>query len=159
MNKLITILLLFLSTTVFSQTEKDIIYNKEDTTWTLQYNHMLSIRENIENLKNEKDKLKEEIHLLDSIQRESSMVIKKLQLRDTLCTVEIQHYQTMDSIMREKINRYEVITTNYNMLLLSTQDQLDLEAKKAKREKLLKNIYKYGYPALAAIGTLIVILK
>lgn len=120
---------------------------------------MLSIREEIENLKNEKDKLKEEIQLLDSIQRESSMVIKKLQLRDTLCTVEIQHYQTMDSIMREKINRYEVITTNYNMLLLSTQDQLDLEAKKAKREKLLKNIYKYGYPALAAIGTLIVILK
>ena len=149
MNKILTILFLFLSTTVFSQ--KDLYYNHWDTTWTLQYHHMLSIREKIETLKQEKVILEKEINLLESAGATKDLVIKKLQVRDSLATIELEHYATMDSLLREKLDRYNTITNNYDMLLFSTQEQLNAEAKKARREKLWKNIYRYSYPALGII--------
>ena len=155
MNKLITILLLFISTTTFSQ--KDITYHQWDTTWTLQYHHMLSIREKIENLKNEKIQLEKEIVILENSGAVKDLIIKKLQVRDSLNTIEINHYATMDSILREKLDRYDEITNNYDALLFSTQEQLNAEAKKAGREKIWKNVYKYSYPAAIAIVGFIIL--
>lgn len=156
MNKLLIILFLFISTSLFSQRERDIFYNSWDTTWTLQYHHMLSIRENIETLKNEKIKLEKEVVILEAAGGMKDLIIKKLQVRDSLSVIELNHYATMDSILREKLDRFNTITNNYNALLISTQEQLNAEAKKARREKLWKGIYKYGYPvAIGIVGFII----
>ncbi len=112
---------------------------------------MLSIREKIETLKQEKVILEKEINLLESAGATKDLVIKKLQVRDSLATIELEHYATMDSLLREKLDRYNTITNNYDMLLFSTQEQLNAEAKKARREKLWKNIYRYSYPALGIV--------
>lgn len=153
----LTILLLFLSTTVFSQKVENIHYNKVDTTWTFQYHPLLLVRAEIEILEARKEQLKKEITKLEEIGSAKDVVIKKLQLRDSLSYIELQHYETMDSLLREKLDRYNTITNNYNALLLSTQDQLNAEAKKARRERIWKNVYKYGYPvAIAVVGFLII---
>lgn len=154
--KYILILFLFVSTNLFSQNSGEIYYNKLDTTWTFEYYHMLAIREKIEILKYKQNYLEKEIHLLNESGAAKDLVIRKLQVRDSLSQLEITHYQTMDSILREKLDRYDQITDNYNVLLLSTQEQLKAEEKKAKRERLWKKAYKYGYPvAIGIVGFLI----
>lgn len=120
---------------------------------------MLAIRNKIETLKVEKSDLEEEVRLLEASGAEKDLVIKKLQLRDSISQLEIKEYNTMDSILKEKIKRYDQITTNYNLLLLSTQEQLNAEVKKARREKFYKNLFKFGYPALGIIVGGILILK
>lgn len=157
--KYILILFLFVSTNLFSQNSGEIYYNKLDTTWTFEYYHMLAIREKIEILKYKQNYLKKEIHLLNESGAAKNLVIRKLQVRDSLSQLEITHYQTMDSILREKLDRYDQITDNYNVLLLSTQEQLKAEEKKARREKIWKNIYKYSYVVGSGIIAAIIIFK
>ena len=64
----------------------------------------------------------------------------------------------MDSILREISVRANTIMDNYKMLLLTTENQLSIETKKAKKERMWKQIYKYGYPTLIVAGIVTAVL-
>lgn len=153
MKQLLFILFFILPFTVNSQ-----IYNKVDTTWTLSYQDVSKIRDTIKVLENKEKLLKDEIDLLIFSNVEYNKAVKKLQVRDSACTLIIEKYKEMDDIMREKVFLSNDIINNYKILLFSAEDQIRAENKKRKKAELWKNIYKYSIPLVAAI-TSYVILK
>lgn len=152
MKQLLFILFFILPFTVNSQ-----IYNSKDTTWTVTYNQVLKIRESIESCKNNREVLEREIDLLELSGQTKDLAIKKLQVRDSLYTMELGKYKEMDDIMREKVFLSNDIINNYKILLFSAEDQIRAENKKRKKAELWKNIYKYGYPIAAAIAGVLIL--
>ena len=148
MRKVLILFILFLSTLSFSQ----VIYNPVDTTYTFTYAHLQYIKNNIENLKSARVKLEKEIRVLENLTNVQALKIQKLETRDSLYSREIEQYKEMDSILREISVRANTIMDNYKMLLLTTENQLSIETKKAKKERMWKQIYKYGYPTLIVAG-------
>ena len=148
MRKVLILFILFLSTLSFGQ----VIYNPVDTTYTFTYRHLQSIKNNIENLKSARAKLEKEIEVLENLTNVQSLKIQKLETRDSLFSREIEQYKEMDGILREMSARANTIMDNYKILLLTTENQLSIETKKAKKERLWKQIYKYGYPTLIVAG-------
>lgn len=135
-----------------------VVYNPVDTTFTFSYAHLQSIKNNIEDLKMQRGYLEREILFLEGIKDTQNLKIKKLEVRDSLYKQEIQLYKDMDFVMREKMDRANDIMSNYRIMLITAEDQLKIETKKARREKMWKNVYRYGYPA-AALVLGIIILK
>ena len=148
MRKVLILFILFLSTLSFGQ----VIYNPVDTTYTFTYRHLQSIKNNIESLKSARTKLEKEIEVLENLTNVQSLKIQKLETRDSLFSREIEQYKEMDGILREMSARANTIMDNYKILLLTTENQLSIETKKAKKERLWKQIYKYGYPTLIVAG-------
>jgi hypothetical protein len=147
MKQLLLILLFILPFTINSQ-----IYNSTDTTWTVTYNQVLKIRESIESCKNNREVLEKEIDLLELSGQTKDLTIKKLLIRDSLYSIELSKYKEMDDIMRNKVFLSNDIINNYKVLLMSTEDSLKIETKAKRKEKIWKNIYKYGY----AVGGVLV---
>ena len=65
----------------------------------------------------------------------------------------------MDKVMAEKAYKANDIINNQKLLILTAEDQLKAETKKARKQERLKNLYKFGYPILAIIVTGIIITK
>lgn len=144
----LTILLLFiLPFTINSQ-----IYNSTDTTWTVTYNQVLKIRESIQSCKNNREVLEKEIDLLELSGQTKDLAIKKLQVRDSLYSMEIGKYKEMDDIMREKVFLSNDIINNYKVLLYTAEDMVRAENKKRKKAELWNKVYKVGYAAAAILA-------
>lgn len=127
--------------------------NSQQDSITISYDKALSIQHRTENLKDQIKKLLE-------IKVKQDRIVKDLIKKDSLNYKEIEKYDTMDSIMREKNYLSNDIINNYKILLLSSNDSLIAEEKAKRREKMWKNIYKYGYPTLIIAATIkIFILK
>lgn len=83
-------------------------------------------------------------------------ILRKLQYRDSLFNVELNHCDNIIKLYRAESLELNKVISNQNLLLLSTDDRLDKAEKKLKRQVVWKNIYKYGYPvAIIAAGILI----
>lgn len=133
------------------------VYNSLDTTWTLQYQEVLTIRKKIETAKQERKLLEAEIEVLTKMNNTKDLIIKKQQVRDSLYQMELDKYKEMDDIMREKVFLSNDIINNYKILLFSTEDQLIASEKKRKKAELWARIYKYGYPAAAIIAGILIL--
>lgn len=134
-----------------------VIYNPIDTTFTFTYAHLQSIKNSIESCKVQRSALEREIVILEDIKTAQDQKIKKLVVRDSLYQKELELYKEMDKVMMEKAYRANEIIKNQGYIIISTEDQLKIETKKAKREKLWKNLYKWGYPATAIIVGIIIL--
>ena len=132
------VILLFLSFNLNAQ-----FTLQPDSSFIVSYNQALKIKHKVENLK-------EQVDILIKIGGNQDLVIKKLQLKDTLHYLEIEEYKKMDSILREKAYNADKIMYNYKILLLTSEEQLKASEKERKLEKLWKNIYKYSIPV--AVG-------
>lgn len=152
MRQLLLIFLFILPFTVNSQ-----IYNKVDTTWTLNYKDVSNIRDTIKRLENREQLLKDEIDLLFFKDTEYNKAIKKLQEKDSTCTLIINKYQEMDDIMREKVFLSNDIINNYKILLYSAEDMMRVENKKRKKAELWNKIYKVGYTAAAIVAGVLIL--
>lgn len=160
----ITILLLFiLPFTINSQKMGDdskgwdisldgqVLMFKSDSSFLMSYNK-------VNEIKNKTENLKAQVNILIQIGGSQDLIIKKLRLRDSLHYLEIEQYEKMDSIMREKNHLSNSIINNYKILLISTEQKLREEEKEANKQRLWKNIYKISIPVVAIV-TGIIILK
>ncbi len=154
MKHLIYILLL-LTSTAFGQ----ISYNPIDTTFTFTYAHLQSIKNSIESCKVQRSALEREIVLLEDIRTTQDIKIKKLIVRDSLYQKELELYKEMDRVMMDKAYKANEIIKNQGYIIISTENQLKIETKKAKREKFWKNVYKFSYPAAILITGFIILAK
>jgi D-ribose pyranose/furanose isomerase RbsD len=156
MKNIIIILLtrsLLISTSLYSQ----ISYNKQDSTYIIQYRDLLNIQKKIIGCKDERNMLEREISLLEDITDQQNNKIDKLLLRDSLYRKEIQLYSEMDETLREKLNRSSDIINNYKSLVLITEEELKLEVKQRKKATFWKNVHKYSNVVLGS-GLLILYL-
>ena len=152
--KLIYIILLsLLSFTVYSQG-----YNKVDTIWTLTYNDVTKLRDTIETVNKSIINLKEEIKLLDSISTTKDYKIKELEILISLQISQIEKYEELTEIYRDKLVTSNNIMNSYKLELVFSKDKLEIEKKNTSKEKTWKQIYKWGYPILIIV-TGILILK
>jgi len=152
MKKLILIIYLI---TIVTLTNAQ-IYNSIDTTWTLQYQEVLTIRKKIETAKQERKLLEAEIEVLTKMNSTKDLIIKKQQVRDSLYNMELDKYKEMDDIMREKVFLSNDIINNYKILLLSTEETLRATEKKRKIAEFWKTAYKYGLPAAGILTILLI---
>jgi len=132
------------------------VYNSADTTWTLQYQEVLTIRKKIETAKQERKLLEAEIEVLIKLNNTKDLIIKKQQVRDSLYSMELDKYKEMDDIMREKVFLSNDIINNYKILLLSTEENLRATEKKRKSAEIWKQIYKYSIPAAGILTILLI---
>jgi hypothetical protein len=65
----------------------------------------------------------------------------------------------MDSILREKVNNFDRITSNYRATLLSTEERLQITEANRKEEKYWKDVYKYGYPILGIVAAVVLLTR
>ena len=164
MKQLLILLLLFiLPFTINSQKMVDdskgwdisldgqVLMFKSDSSFLMSYNK-------VNEIKNKTENLKAQVNILIQIGGSQDLIIKKLRLRDSLHYLEIEQYEKMDSIMREKNHLSNSIINNYKILLISTEQKLREEEKEANKQRLWKNIYKISIPVVAIV-TGIIILK
>jgi len=147
-----TITFIFLYTLIIGQINNYPILNKKDTTLTFSYTQSVRLAKSLENLSFVQDEnlfLKESSFVKD-------IIIKKLQLKDTLMQIELGYSKQIEMDLKEKIRIYEDIESNYKKLVFSAEEQLKAEKRKTRNEQIWKNIYKYGYPVL--IGAITILL-
>ena len=92
MKQLLILLLLFILP--FDVTSQ-ITLNSQDSSFNISYLEAVRIKDKVENLK-------AQVNILIQIGGSQDLIIKKLRLRDSLHYLEIEQYEKMDSIMREK---------------------------------------------------------
>jgi hypothetical protein len=112
-----------------------------------------------EKIKHKIENQKKQIDILIRIGGNQDLIIKKLQFRDSLHSLEIREYQKMDSILREKVNNFDRITSNYRATLLSTEERLQITEANRKEEKYWKDVYKYGYPILGIVAAVVLLTR
>ena len=138
----------FLSFTANSQ----MTYVEKDSAFMVSFKTAEKIKHKIENQK-------KQIDILIRIGGNQDLIIKKLQYRDSLHSLEIREYQKMDSILREKVNNFDRITSNYRATLLSTEERLQITESERKEEKYWKDVYKYGYPILGIVAAVVLLTR
>lgn len=146
MKQLLILLLFILPFDVTSQ----ITLNSQDSSFNLSYQEAVRIKNKVENLKSQ-------VNILIQIGGSQDLIIKKLRLRDSLHYLEIEQYEKMDSIMREKNHISNSIINNYKVLLISTEQKLKEEEKEARKQRMWKNIYKISYPVLIVVGGILIL--
>jgi hypothetical protein len=127
-------------------------YMEADSAFMISFKTAEKIKHKIENQK-------KQIDILIRIGGNQDLIIKKLQFRDSLHSLEIREYQKMDSILREKVNNFDRITSNYRATLLSTEERLQITESERKEEKYWKGVYKYGYPILGAVAAILLLTR
>ncbi len=148
MRLLSFILFITLSFTAQSQ----MTYVEKDSAFMVSFKTAEKIKHKIENQK-------KQIDILIRIGGNQDLIIKKLQFRDSLHSLEIKEYQKMDSILREKVNNFDRITSNYRATLLSTEERLQITESERKEEKYWKDVYKYGYPILGIVAAVVLLTR
>ena len=127
-------------------------YVEKDSAFMVSFKTAEKIKHKIENQK-------KQIDILIRIGGNQDLIIKKLQYRDSLHSLEIREYQKMDSILREKIGNFDRITSNYRATLLSTEERLQITESERKEEKYWKDVYKYGYPILGIVAAVVLLTR
>ena len=127
-------------------------YIEKDSAFMVSFRTAEKIKHKIENQK-------KQIDILIRIGGNQDLIIKKLQFRDSLHSLEIREYQKMDSILREKIGNFDRITSNYRATLLSTEERLQITEANRKEEKYWKDVYKYGYPILGVVAAVVLLTR
>lgn len=127
-------------------------YVEKDSAFMVSFKTAEKIKHKIENQK-------KQIDILIRIGGNQDLIIKKLQYRDSLHSLEIREYQKMDSILREKVNNFDRITSNYRATLLSTEERLQITESQRKEEKYWKDVYKYGYPILGIVAAVVLLTR
>jgi hypothetical protein len=127
-------------------------YVEKDSAFMVSFKTAEKIKHKIENQK-------KQIDILIRIGGNQDLIIKKLQYRDSLHSLEIREYQKMDSILREKVNNFDRITSNYRATLLSTEERLQITESERKEEKYWKDVYKYGYPILGIVAAVVLLTR
>ncbi len=127
--------------------------NTKDTSYVFTYDQALELAQDREKRK----RLEKEIEILVKIGVEKDIIIQKLNTRDSLYSLEIKRCDQLNAILSEKVDRYSDIIDNYNLLLLSAENELKAEVKRKRREEFWKNVYKYGIPAIGLVT--VVLLK
>lgn len=151
--KLIYIILLsLLSFTAYSQE-----FNIIDTTWTLNYSEAIKLRDTIETTSKAIINLKEEIKLLDSISTTKDDKIKELEILISLQVSQIEKYEELTEIYRDKLITSNSIINSYKLELVFSKDRLEIEKKNTSKERTWKNIYKFSYPIIAIVTTILIL--
>jgi hypothetical protein len=149
--RLVKLVVLFI-TLSFAPAYSQMTYMEADSAFMISFKAAEKIKYKIENQK-------KQIDILIRIGGNQDLIIKKLQLRDSLHALELIEYQKMDSILREKINNYDKVTSNYRTLLISTEEKLRFTEAEKKNETYWKDVYKYGYPILGAVIGIILLTR
>ena len=138
--------------TLFFSAQAQMSYVDKDSAFMVSFKTAEKIKHKIENQK-------KQIDILIRIGGNQDLIIKKLQYRDSLHSLEIREYQKMDSILREKVNNFDRITSNYRATLLSTEERLQITESERKEEKYWKDVYKYGYPILGIVAAVVLLTR
>lgn len=138
--------------TLFFSAQAQMSYVEKDSAFMVSFRTAEKIKHKIENQK-------KQIDILIRIGGNQDLIIKKLQYRDSLHSLEIREYQKMDSILREKVNNFDRITSNYRATLLSTEERLQITESQRKEEKYWKDVYKYGYPILGVLAAVVLLTR
>lgn len=146
------LLILILFITLSFSAKSQMTYVEKDSAFMVSFKTAEKIKHKIENQK-------KQIDILIRIGGNQDLIIKKLQFRDSLHTLEIREYQKMDSILREKVNNFDRITSNYRATLLSTEERLQITESERKEEKYWKDVYKYGYPILGIVAAVVLLTR
>lgn len=146
------LLILILFTTLSFSAQSQMTYVEKDSAFMVSFRTAEKIKHRIENQK-------KQIDILIRIGGNQDLIIKKLQFRDSLHSLEIREYQKMDSILREKVNNFDRITSNYRATLLSTEERLQITESQRKEEKYWKDVYKYGYPILGIVAAVVLLTR
>lgn len=149
--RLVKLVILFI-TLSFAPAYSQMKYVEADSAFMISFKAAEKIKYKIENQK-------KQIDILIRIGGNQDLIIKKLQLRDSLHALEIIEYQKMDSILREKIHNFDKVTSNYRTLLLSTEEKLKFTEAEKDNEKYWKDVYKYGYPILGAVAAILLLTR
>lgn len=128
-------------------------YNPMDSSFTFSYKQSVDLAK----YKEERNKLQLQINKLHEMGGQTTQIINKLQLRDTLLKLELEKYEEMDRILRDKVILSNDIVNNYKILLLSSQEELRASKKREKIEKFWKNFYKYSYPIAGGIAAILIL--
>lgn len=129
------------------------LYSSKDTTLTFSYPQSIQIGKSMERV----SLLEKEVSVLKESGATKDMVIRKLQLRDTLMQIELNLSKEIELSLKEKIKLGEEVQSNYKKLVFSAEEQLKAEKKEKRIQETWKNIYKYGYPVLAGIITVLIL--
>lgn len=146
------LLILILFITLSFSAKSQMTYVEKDSAFMVSFKTAEKIKHRIENQK-------KQIDILIRIGGNQDLIIKKLQFRDSLHSLEIREYQKMDSILREKVNNFDRITSNYRATLLSTEERLQITESQRKEEKYWKDVYKYGYPILGVLAAVVLLTR
>lgn len=146
------LLFIFLFGALSFTANSQMTYVEKDSAFMVSFRTAEKIKHKIENQK-------KQIDILIRIGGNQDLIIKKLQFRDSLHSLEIREYQKMDSILREKINNFDRITSNYRATLLSTEERLQITESQRKEEKYWKDVYKYGYPILGIVAAVVLLTR
>ncbi len=149
------ILLLFLLP-LFANSQ--VVHDTLKNEFTFKYKDLLLIQKEIEICKFAREATEQQYDKLEEIKKTQEAAIQDLELKDSLYKQEIVLYEDMNNLFRDKLNLSNDITNNYKILLFNTEDLLNKEAKKAKKERLWKNIYKGSY-VVGAVIVGIILLK
>lgn len=128
-------------------------YNPQDSTFTFSFLQSLEIAKT----KKQKVTLEKEVKILNELGGQNEVLIKKLMYKDSLCQIEVKHYENMNELLVEKIDNTNLIVDNYKKNLDEVKNELDKTRKDLRKERFWKNIYKFGTPVLG--GLLFFILK
>lgn len=154
MRKVLIFIFLFISLNLGAQ----FIYNPQDTTFTVGVTELNKIYIEIQSNRNKIEALDKELRLTDEILFYQTEKIQKLELKDSLANRELELYKDLEVELFKKIERFEEITRNYNLLILTKDTELGQAKKALRREKFWKEVYKWGLPVLGGI-TAYLILK
>jgi hypothetical protein len=149
MKATLTFVLLVFGIYINAQTP-NIQYNPIDTTFTFSRTYTQSIKNEIEYLTKDRN-------LLDSLYTENKQIIRKLTIRDSLYSKEIEWYKQLDKNLREVDVRQNEIIRNQALIIISAESRLKTETKKAKNAEIWKDVYKYGWPLIGIIATFIIV--
>lgn len=149
MKQIITIILIFFSFNLYSSSADTL---KQDSAFIFTFPQALELAKNREAMK----KLEKEIVVLEKMNTEKDVIIQKYEMRDSLFQRELELEKEVNAIYEDKLNKFSQITDTYNLLLLSAEERLDLEAKQKRKEKIWKTVYKYT--AVAAGGAILFLL-
>lgn len=123
------------------------VYNPQDSTFTFSFIQSLEIAKT----KKERSLLEKEVKLLNDLGGQHERVIKKMMYKDSLSQLEIKHYESMNTILKTRVENSEIIVTNYQRSLDELKEEYDKTKSQLRREKFWKNMYKFGTPAIGAL--------
>lgn len=153
MQKIFTGVLLALS--FYATAQKLPTYSKKDSTFTFSFSQSIQLAKSLEKT----IELEKQVEVLEKIGGQQDIAIKKLQLRDSLCQIELNLSYDLEKDLRKQLLLNAESLGNYKALVFSAEEQLKAEKKRARTEEIWKNIYKYGYPILAGITTYLILTK
>ena len=153
MRLICTILFISLCFYLKSQQSSFPLLNKKDSTFTFSYIQSVNLGKTLER----SSILEKELLLIKDAFNTQELVIRKLQLRDTLMQIEIKDSKNIETELRKQLSLSNNIESNYKKLVFSAEEQLKAEQKEKKEQEIWKNIYKYGYPILIGIVTVLVL--